>query len=182
MQVLLASSVRMLARGRRRQPRRFNVLAQLNVGLLLAQLAFLAAPWKHLAARRPSGKVAPPPPVRRIPAPELLAKCRAALSDAGLEEGACGPVAASIVAAQRDGKTAHGLGRLNAMVAHRSRTRTRARTRTRTRTLSLTLARSITVAPARTRSRRWRRERSSVKRSLRSRCARPPWCAEGVDS
>ena len=174
MQMLLASSVRMLARGRRRQPRRFNVLAQLNVGLLLAQLAFLAAPWKHLAARRPSGKVAPPPPVRRIPAPELLAKCRAALSDAGLEEGACGPVAASIVAAQRDGKTAHGLGRLNAMVAHRSRTRTR--------TLSLTLARSITVAPARTRSRRWRRERSSVKRSLRSRCARPPWCAEGVDS
>ena len=111
----------MLARGRRRQPPRFTVLAQLNVGLLLAHVAFLvgrAAPWKHLAARLHSGKVAPPPPVRRIPAAELLAKCRAALSDAGLEEGACGPVAASIVAAQRDGKTAHGLGRLNAMVAH----------------------------------------------------------------
>ena len=111
----------MLARGRRRQPSRFNVLAQPNVGLLLAHVAFLvgrAAPWKHLAARLHSGKVAPPPPVRRIPAAELLAKCRAALSDAGLDEGACGPVAASIVAAQRDGKAAHGLGRLNAMVAH----------------------------------------------------------------
>ena len=59
----------------------------------------------------------PPPLVRRIPAAELLTKCQDALSDAGLEEGACSLVAASIVAAQRDGKTAHGLGRLNAMVA-----------------------------------------------------------------
>jgi len=105
--------------GRRRQPSRFNVLGQLNVALLLAHVALLvgrAAPWKHLAGRLHFGKVAPLPLVRRIPAAELLAKCQAALSDAGLEEGACGLVAASIVAAQRDGKTAHGLGRLNAMV------------------------------------------------------------------
>jgi hypothetical protein len=104
--------------GRRRQPSRFNVLGQLNVALLIAHAAFLvgrAAPWKHLAGRLHFGKVAPQPLVRRIPAADLLAKCQAALSDAGLEEGACSLVAASIVAAQRDGKTAHGLGRLNAM-------------------------------------------------------------------
>ena len=51
----------------RRQPSRFNVLGQLNVALLLAQVAFLvgrAAPWKHLAGRLHFGKVAPPPLVR----------------------------------------------------------------------------------------------------------------------
>ena len=103
--------------GRRRQAR-FNVLGQLNAALLLAHIAFLvgrAEPWKQLG-RLHFGKVAQPL-VQRLPYAVLLAKCQAALSDAGLEEGACSLVAASIVAAQRDGKTAHGLGRLNAMVA-----------------------------------------------------------------
>ena len=105
--------------GRRRQPSGINVLSQLNAALLVAQLAFLvgrAAPWKLLAGRIHFGRAVQPPAVQRIPSVELLRKCRDALSNAGLEVGACNIVAKSLVAAQRDGRTAHGLGRLNAMV------------------------------------------------------------------
>eukprot|EP00965_Chrysotila_dentata_P219640 6191255-Pleurochrysis_carterae.AAC.2 len=46
----------------------------------------------------------------------LQARCRLLLQDAGLESGAAAIVADALVSAQRDGKVAHGLGRLPAIL------------------------------------------------------------------
>ncbi len=58
-----------------------------------------------------------PEPSRRVPEAVLLERCEEALREAGLREPAAAHVASALVAAQRDGKEAHGLGRLRAIIS-----------------------------------------------------------------
>ena len=83
----------------------------------------LSAPAKAPADDAPRlAKPAPdddvrPEPSRRVPEAVLLERCEEALREAGLREPAAAHVASALVAAQRDGKEAHGLGRLRAIIS-----------------------------------------------------------------
>ena len=78
----------------------------------LAILLLLCSPQRLLRRQKP-----PPPALDVLTVPEerLLALSTEALVDAGLGAAPAALVAASLVAAQRDGRESHGLGRLPAV-------------------------------------------------------------------